>query len=105
MERLSPRFLRVPDRFPPARARLLLALAAFVIALGLSGVWLYDGAARVAIPLALVLVGLGNVTLGLGSLLPEERGGKAARGASLPIAILMFPALFAAVALILTGRA
>ncbi len=46
-----------------------------------------------------------QLRLGIGEHLPEKRGGKAARFATLPLGVLMFLGIFGWLALELTGRA
>ncbi len=103
MERIPPRLWRLPDRLPPTRARLLIGLSATSLALAVLGLLVYDGLERVVYAVMFLAVGLSNVAWAVGSLLPEERGGRAARFATLPLGILMFLAVVAWVALGVTG--
>jgi hypothetical protein len=57
----------------------------------------YDGWYLVVYVSAFTLIGLSNLAWGLGSMLPEERGGAALRSAMRPVSILMFLSLFAVI--------
>lgn len=87
---------RGPSRLSPGAARFVLGLAA--VALGIAGLGfaLYDGWQRVAYVSAFLLMSLANVLLALGSLLPEQRGGRLARIVMQPVTVLMLIALGAA---------
>jgi hypothetical protein len=54
----------------------------------------YEGWYLIAYVSAFSLIGLSNLAWGLGSMLPEERGGVALRSAMRPASILTFLALF-----------
>jgi hypothetical protein len=103
MDRIPPRLWRMPDRLPPPRARLLVGLAAMSLAFAVVGVVVYDGPERVAYAVMFLSVGLSNLAWAVGSLVPEERGGRSARFATLPLGILMFLAMFAWLGLSLFG--
>ncbi|MDQ3692192.1 MAG: hypothetical protein M3464_00995 [Chloroflexota bacterium] len=87
-----------PDRLTPAGAKLVLGLAVAVLGLAGLGFFLYDGWHRVSYVSAFGLIVVGNVLLALGSLLPDERGGRVARLAARPVTGLMLVALAAALA-------
>ena len=103
MDRIPPRLWRMPDRLSPTRARLLVGLAATSLAFAVLGVVVYDGLERVVYAVMFLCAGLSNLAWAVGSLVPEERGGRAARLATLPLGVLMFVAMFAWVALSLVG--
>ncbi len=105
MERIPPRVWRLPDRLTPTRARLTIGLSVTALVLAVLGILFNDGLERVAYAAMVVSAGLGNLAWGIGSLLPEERGGKAARVATLPLGILMFLAIPGWLVLVATGRA
>lgn len=103
MDRIPPRLWRLPNRQSPTRARLLIGLSLTSLAFVVLGLVLYDGWYRVTYTLMFVSVGLSNFAWGLGSLMPEERGGKAARFATLPLGILMFLGIIGWLAIELIG--
>jgi hypothetical protein len=103
MDRIPPRLWRLPDRLSPTRARFLVGLSATSLAFAVMGVVVYDGLERVIYAVMFLSVGLSNLAWAVGSLLPEERGGRAARLATLPLGILMVLAIFAWLALPLFG--
>ena len=91
------RLWQIPNRLSPLWAKVVAGLTIFNLAIAASGVVLYEGWPRVTHVSALGLVGLTNLAWALGSILPEERGGKGLRDAVAPFSMLMLVALFAAV--------
>jgi hypothetical protein len=79
-------------------------VAIFLLVIAPSGLLLGEGGQRGVHVAALALVGLTNLALALGSLLPEEAGGRPLRRAMVPLSGFMFMALFAAVALRREGQ-
>jgi hypothetical protein len=92
------RLWQTPQRLSTGQAKLIGGLGIAMVALGASGLFLYDGWARVVHVSALALLGLANLVLAAGSLLPEEQGNTLLRQALPPLVVLMFIALFASVA-------
>ena len=91
------RLWQIPNRLSPSWAKVVAGLAIFNLAIAASGVVVYEGWPRVAHVSALGLVSLTNLAWALGSILPEERGGKGLRDAVVPFSMLMLVALFATV--------
>lgn len=94
MDHVRHQFWAIPDRLKPARARLLIGLSVPQLIIALLGFVSYEGWYLVAYVSAFTLIGLSNFAWGLGSILPEERGGAALRSAMRPASVLMFLALF-----------
>jgi hypothetical protein len=95
----------MPERQSRRQAGLLAALAVSSLALASGGLAAGGGDGRADLLAAsfLGLIGLANLALALGSLLPEARGGWAFRSSTRPIVLL---ALLAALAwLVLSVRA
>jgi hypothetical protein len=65
----------------------------------------YEDLSRALHVSAFGLIGLSNMALAIGSLMPEDEGGRAARDALRPLVILMLIALLATLALEVTGNA
>lgn len=104
MARTPNRLWQTPERLSPRWARRMAGLAMVPLAMAVLGAFLYNGLYRPAYVSAFALMALGNLAFGLGGLLPEERGAKAARVATVPLGALMLLALGAALALDLAGR-
>ena len=94
-----PRFWQTPQRLSRRQATLVGVLAIVVLAFAATGIFLFEGWSRLVHVSALALMGLTNLALALGSLLPEERGGMALRDAVVPLSLLMFVALLASILL------
>lgn len=73
--------------------RILFGLAFTSALLALGAFFAYDGGLRVAAVSAFGLTSLGNLLQALSTVLPEERGGKLARLAVMPVTALMLVAL------------
>jgi hypothetical membrane protein len=103
MDHVRTRFWQMPERLTPRRARLSIGLA-FVI-LGLAFVALVgvesEGPTRLLPVAVLVLTGLGNLTLALGSLLPEADGGRVLREVARLLSLLLLVTSIAFLAWIL----
>lgn len=82
-----------PHRLPAAWARVLAGLAIFALLIAVSGVFLYEGWHRVAFVVAFTTMGLGNLGLAAGSLLPDSRWSRVLRGAIVPLSLVMLVAL------------
>ena len=93
MDRLKSWFWQTPDRLYPTFARFLIGLALFVLALAAIGFFVYDGLQRVAYVSAIGSIALGNLVWGIGSLLPEDHGGRIAREVARPFFLLMMLSL------------
>jgi hypothetical protein len=104
MERISNRFWRLPNRLSPTRARLLIGLSVAMFLIAAVGIVIYDGLERVVYATLFLAIGLSNLGWGAGSLLPEARGGKTARSATLPLGIVTLLAVLAWLALQAAGR-
>jgi hypothetical protein len=99
MDRFLNELWHIPPRFSPNAARLQIGVALFDLALAALGLVIYEGAQRVAYVAAIGAIALGNLTWGVGSLLPEEQGGRQSRGMARPCFLLMLFALPIAFAL------
>ena len=97
MDHLRQQFWGVPDRLKPSRARLMIALSVPQLVIALLGFASYDGWYLITYVSAFVLIGFNNFAWGLGSVLPEEQGGAALRGAMRLALIPMFVSLFAVI--------
>lgn len=87
-----------PNRIPERWARALVALSLVALAIGALGIFLYDGWHRIAYVLAFGAMGVGNLSLAIGNLLPEGRASRAALVAVGPLTIVMALALGATLA-------
>jgi hypothetical protein len=94
---------RAPHRLTEFQSRVVAGLAIANLGIAATGIALYEGVPRIVHVGALALVGLTNLVWAIGSLLPEERGGRAARAAVAPLALLMIVALGASVLLLWRG--
>ena len=99
MDRILFELWRTPPRLSPKQVRIIAGLAAIVLLLAALGVWVYDGAQRVAYVAALGLVSLCNFVWVTGSIVAEEDGGRRLREAVRPLTILMLMALVIALTL------
>src|SRR4029078_9992528 len=97
-------FWDTPQRRSPTRAKLIAVLSLIMFGFAASSFSLYTGLSRALHVSAFGLIGLSNLALAIGSLLPEDEGGRAARNAMRPLVILMLIALLATVALEVTGN-
>jgi hypothetical protein len=98
------RFWDIPQRRSAARAKFIAVLSLIMFGFAASSFFTYDGLSRALHVSAFGLIGLSNLALAIGSLLPEDEGGRAARDAMRPLVILMLIALLATVALEVTGN-
>jgi hypothetical protein len=97
MDHTREQFWAIPDRLKPAQARLLLGLSVPQLITAGLGFKSCDGWYLVAHISAFALIGLNDFAWGLGSLLPEERGGITMRSAMRPVGILSLIALCAVI--------
>jgi len=93
------RLWQTPQRLSASQAKLIGGLGIFMLALAVSGIFLYDGWARVIHVTALALLGLANVVLAAASSLPEERGRELLHRALPPLVLMMFVALIVSTAI------
>jgi hypothetical protein len=93
LSRLSLTNLQTPRRLPPFSAKALIALAAFILGIALLGIVVYDGVQLLAYEVTFIAIAMGNLAWGLGSLIPDERGGSTLRRASNIFSIIMFISL------------
>lgn len=93
MSRFSLHALQAPRRLPTLPARALIALAVFILGLALLGIVVYDGVQLLAYEATFISIGMGNLVWGLGSLIPDNRGGHALRQASNAFFIIMIVSL------------
>jgi hypothetical protein len=80
-------------RVSAVTVRILVGLSFTSLLLAVSAYFAFDGGHRIAAVTAFTLMSLGNLLQALGSVLPEERGGKLARLAAFPVAMMMCVAL------------
>ena len=93
MSQVLDELFRPRGRVSVLTVRILFGLAFAMALLALGSYFTLEGGHRVAAVSAFGLISLGNLAQALGSVLPEERGGKLARLAAIPLAALMFVAL------------
>ena len=98
------RFWDTPQPRSATRAKFIAVLSLIMFGFAASSFFTYDGLSRALHVSAFGLIGLSNLALAIGSLLPEDEGGRAARDAMRPLVILMLIALLATVALEVTGN-
>ena len=99
------KFLDTPRRVSPGKAKRIVVLSLIMFGFAAAAFSSYTGLSRALHVTAFGLIGLSDLTLAIGSLLPEDEGGRAARDAMRPLVILMLIALLATVALDVTGNA
>jgi hypothetical protein len=93
-----------PVRLSPGRAWVVIGLGVLVLALAVAGALAAEGAERAINAGLLISAGLSNLAWGAGSLLPEGRRARAARGATLPLGVALLLAVVAWVALQASAR-
>jgi hypothetical protein len=93
VERITEGFLKTPNRLSPTYAKGMVALSLFVLVIAAFGLFIYDGVQRVAYVSAMGSIALGNLAWSVGSLMPEERGGRTVRDLARPCFLVMFIAL------------
>jgi hypothetical protein len=93
------RLWQPPQRLSPRQAKLFGGLGVGMLLLSASGIFLYEGWPRVIHVSALALLGLANILLAAGSVLPDERGSIVLRQVLPPLVLLMFVALVASTAI------
>jgi hypothetical protein len=96
MDRILWQLWRTPARLSPTQVRNISGLAIIILMLAALGFWVYDGAQRVAHVAALGLVSFSNIVWVIGSILPEDGGGRRLRDAVRPLTIQMLIALVVA---------
>ena len=99
MDQIAREIWRMPPRLAPGYAWGLLALSLGFLALAALGLSFDDLPLRLLYISAIGAIGLANLALSAGSLLPEEQGGRALRGLSRPFVIIMILTLPAALVL------
>ena len=99
MQTQSLRLWQTPQRLSPPQAKLVGALGLGMLLLAASGLFLYEGWPRVVHVTALALLGLANLVLAAGSVLPETRGSALLRQVLPPLVLVMFIALVASTAI------
>jgi hypothetical protein len=94
VDNVRTRFWQLPERLTPGRARLSigLGLAALALALATLAVGESEVPPRLLSAAVLVLTGLGNLSWALGSLLPQEAGGRALREVARLLGLLLLVA-------------
>jgi hypothetical protein len=65
----------------------------FILGIALLGIVIYDGLQLLAFEATFIAIGLGNLVWGLGSLIPDERGGSALRRTSNVFFVIMIISL------------
>jgi hypothetical protein len=104
MQRITSGLWQTPNRLSETYAKGLIGLSLFTLLLALLGLFIYDGTQRVFYVLAIGSMSLGNLAWGIGSLLPEGRGGLSARELARPLFIVMLISLPIAVFFVLRGE-
>jgi hypothetical protein len=105
MQQYMRKFLETPRRVSPARAKWIAVLSLIMFGFAAAALASYSGLSRTLHVTAFSLIGLSNLALAIGSLLPEDEGGKTVRDAMRPLVIVMLIALLATLALEVTGNA
>jgi hypothetical protein len=105
MQQYLRKFLDTPRRVSPPRAAWIAVLSLIMFGFAAAAFTFYTGLSRVMHVTAFGLIGLSNLALAVGSLLPEAEGGKTVRDAMRPLVIVMLIALLATLALEVTGNA
>ena len=105
MQQYMRRFLDTPQRVSSARAKRIVVLSLIMFGFARVAFFSYSGLSRALHVTAFGLIGLSDLALAIGSLLPEDGGGKTARNALRPLVVVMLIALLATLALEVTGKA
>lgn len=96
--------LRTPHRLTERYAKGLCGLALVTLLWTVIGGAATDGWQRVVYVVAIGSIGLGNLLWGLGSLLPEARGGRTARALARSLFIVMLITLPIALVFLFINR-
>jgi hypothetical protein len=94
---------QIPRRLSPRAVKIIGPSAMVTFAFAATVPLLFEGWSGVAFMVAFALLGLSNLVVVLGSILPEESGGEAVRRAVVPLVPVTLLACIAAVAVHLAG--
>ena len=94
----------IPAPMSPRVAKIFIVLSLFTLALGLSALFLYDGATRFFYVVSFTAMSTANLLWAVGSLQRDPRRGHQMRAAMRPFAILMLITLPVAAWLVLFGQ-
>jgi hypothetical protein len=104
MSRISRTFANVPAPMSPRVAKLFIALSSVTFVLGLSALFMYDGATRVFYVVSFTAMSIANALWAIGSLQGDPARSHQLRVAMLPFAFLMLVTLPIAAWLVVFGR-
>jgi hypothetical protein len=94
----------IPAPMPPRMAKIFVVLSLFTFALGLSSIFLYDGATRFFYVVAFSAMSIANLLWSIGSLQRDPGRSHQMRAAMRPFAFLMLVTLPVAAWLVLFGQ-
>ncbi|MFT4041123.1 MAG: hypothetical protein QM692_23280 [Thermomicrobiales bacterium] len=101
MARPSRSVSQIPAPMQPRVAKFFIVLSVFTLLLGVSALFMYDGATRIFYVVAFAAMSIANLLWSVGSLQTDPRRGAAMRAASRPFALLMLVTLPVAAYLVL----
>ena len=101
MTRSSRCLSQIPAPMQPRVAKVFIALSVFTLLLGVSALFLYDGATRVFYVVSFAAMSIANLLWSIGSLQADPRRGEAMRAAMRPFALVMLGTLPVAASLVL----
>ena len=104
MSWFSRNFTNIPAPMAPRAAKIFIALSIFTFALGLSALFLYDGATRLFYVVSFSAMSIGNLLWAIGSLQRDPQRSLQMRAAMLPFAFLMLVTLPVAAWLVVFGQ-
>ena len=94
----------IPAPMSPRVAKIFIALSLFTFALGLSAIFLYDGATRFFYVVSFSAMSIANLLWSIGSLQRDSQRSHQMRAAMRPFALLMLATLPVAAWLVLFGQ-
>ncbi len=94
----------IPAPMPPRMAKFFVVLSLFTFALGLSALFLYDGATRFFYVVSFSAMSIANLLWAIGSLQRDPERSHQMRAAMRPFAFLMLATLPVAAWLVLFGQ-
>ncbi len=94
----------IPAPMAPRVAKIFIALSLFTLALGLSALFLYDGATRFFYVVSFSAMSIANLLWSIGSLQRDPQRSQQMRAAMRPFALLMLATLPVAAWLVLFGQ-
>lgn len=101
MTRFSRSMSQIPAPMQPRVAKIFIALSVFTLLIGVSALFMYDGATRVFYVVSFAAMSIANLLWSIGSLQADPRRGEAMRAAMRPFALVMLVTLPVAAYLVL----